>query len=80
MKILITGASGNFGSRATRSLLQRMPARDLILISRKPDRLHEFAQAGCEIRYGDFDAPRSRMSQTYRDPQLAVSRRGYTTV
>jgi uncharacterized protein YbjT (DUF2867 family) len=59
MKILITGASGNFGSRATRSLLQRVPARDLILISRKPERLAEFTQAGCEVRYGDFDAPQS---------------------
>jgi NAD(P)H dehydrogenase (quinone) len=57
MRILVTGASGNFGSRAVRSLLATIPARDLVLMSRTPDRLDEFAQAGCTVRYGDFDEP-----------------------
>ncbi|HLY57738.1 MAG TPA: SDR family oxidoreductase [Stellaceae bacterium] len=59
MRILVTGASGHFGGTAARRLLERMPARDLILMSRKPERLTEFAAAGCEIRYGDFDDPAS---------------------
>lgn len=74
MRILITGASGNFGSRATRSLLQRLPARDLILISRKPERLAEFAQAGCEVRYGDFDSPESiEVAARGADKMLLIS-------
>jgi NAD(P)H dehydrogenase (quinone) len=57
MKILITGASGNFGSRTVRGLLARVAADDLILVSRKPESLAEFARAGCRIRQGDFDQP-----------------------
>lgn len=59
MRILITGASGHFGGSAARSLLARMPARDLILMSRKPDKLGEFARKGCDVRFGDFDDPAS---------------------
>lgn len=55
MRILITGASGHFGGSAARMLLARMPARDLILMSRTPDKLAEFARKGCEVRQGDFD-------------------------
>jgi uncharacterized protein YbjT (DUF2867 family) len=36
-----------------------MPARDLILISHKLERVADFAHAGCEVRYGDFDSPES---------------------
>lgn len=57
MRILITGASGHFGGSAARMLLARMPASDLILMSRKPDQLGEFARKGCDVRYGDFDDP-----------------------
>jgi len=59
MKILITGASGNFGRRAVRDLLKRLAPSDLVLISRKPEQLDEFARAGCTVRHGDFDAPES---------------------
>src|SRR5262245_51631099 len=55
MRILVTGASGHFGGSAARMLLQRIPARDLILMSRKPDKLDAFKAQGCETRYGDFD-------------------------
>jgi hypothetical protein len=47
MRILVTGASGNFGSRAVRSLLETVPAEDLVVMSRKPDRLEEFTGLGC---------------------------------
>jgi hypothetical protein len=57
MRILVTGASGNFGRGAVRLLLETMPPEDLILMSRKPDRLEEFALLGCTVRQGDFDAP-----------------------
>lgn len=57
MKIIVTGASGRFGQAAVRQLLDRMPASDLILMSRQPEKLAEFAALGAETRYGDFDDP-----------------------
>jgi NAD(P)H dehydrogenase (quinone) len=57
MRILVTGASGSFAGRAIRSLLERVPAADLVLMSRKPERLVDLMQAGCDVRYGDFDEP-----------------------
>jgi NAD(P)H dehydrogenase (quinone) len=56
MKLVITGASGPFGSNTTQGLLDRgIPATDLILISRNPDKLKAFADLGASIRQGDFD-------------------------
>lgn len=55
MKIAITGASGQFGRRATDLLLEKMAAADLILISRSPEKLASFAALGCDVRKGDFD-------------------------
>jgi NAD(P)H dehydrogenase (quinone) len=57
MKIVVTGASGQYGRSAVSKLLQRVPAEDLILISRTPEKLAEFSQLGAEVREGDFDKP-----------------------
>jgi len=59
MKILITGASGNFASMTVERLLKRLDPKQLILMSRKPDRLANYAKLGCEVRFGDFDDPKS---------------------
>jgi len=59
MKTLITGATGNFGGMTLQRLLKSVQASDLILGSRKPDKLAEFARLGCEVRYFDFDDPAS---------------------
>ncbi len=56
-RIAITGASGQYGRLATDKLIAAGHARDLILITRKPAKLADRAQAGCEVRYGDFDKP-----------------------
>ena len=55
----MTGASGRYGRLATARLLALGRARDLILITRTPAKLADCAQAGCEVRYGDFDRPES---------------------
>jgi NAD(P)H dehydrogenase (quinone) len=59
VKILITGASGHFGGEATRLLLEQFAPADLILMTRKPEKLGAFAELGCTVRYGDFEDPTS---------------------
>ena len=56
-RIVITGASGNYGRAATDKLIALGRAQDLILISRSPAKLADRAAQGCEVRYGDFDKP-----------------------
>jgi NAD(P)H dehydrogenase (quinone) len=53
--IIITGASGNFGRSTIEGLLDRMPASDLILVTRDPAKLQDFADQGAIIRRGDYD-------------------------
>lgn len=57
MKILVTGASGQFGRRAAELLLEVLEPNELVLISRRPESLADFARRGVEIRAGDFDRP-----------------------
>jgi len=60
MRIAITGASGPFGQGVTAELLQAgIPAHDLVLITRNPERLNAMETAGAHVRYGDFDDPAS---------------------
>lgn len=56
MKILITGASGPFGSGVARGLIAKgVKPGDLILVSRDPSKLTEFTSLGAQARAGDFD-------------------------
>ena len=59
MAIIVTGASGAFGRRATAVLTQKVSPSELILVTRNPDSLSEMAAKGATIRYGDFDEPES---------------------
>jgi NAD(P)H dehydrogenase (quinone) len=61
-KIVITGASGQYGRSLTDRLIAQGRANDLILITRTPDKLADPAMAGCEVRYGDFDKPETLMA------------------
>lgn len=56
-KIVITGASGQYGRLATDMLIERGLADRLILITRSPAKLADRAAQGCDIRYGDYDKP-----------------------
>jgi len=56
-RIVITGASGQYGRGVTDRMVAMGRARDLILITRRPERLAERAAQGCTVRYGDFDKP-----------------------
>lgn len=58
-KIIVTGASGQFGNAAAKLLLEKVPAEDLVLLSRTPEKLAEFEGSGAHIRRADFDDPAS---------------------
>lgn len=59
MKIIVTGASGQFGRAAAELLMQRTAPSNLILTTRKPESLKEFSDQGAEVRAADFDDPSS---------------------
>jgi NAD(P)H dehydrogenase (quinone) len=58
MNIIVTGASGSFG-RAAALLLERIAPNQLILTTRKPEQLADFAARGVTVRKADFDHPDS---------------------
>jgi NAD(P)H dehydrogenase (quinone) len=59
-KIIVSGASGNLGGLTVEALLDRgVPASRLILVSRTPDELAEYAALGASTRFGDFTQPES---------------------
>jgi NAD(P)H dehydrogenase (quinone) len=58
-KIIVSGASGQFGRAAAALLLEKVPAEDLILLSRTPATLAPLAERGADVRRADFDDPAS---------------------
>jgi NAD(P)H dehydrogenase (quinone) len=56
-KIAISGASGDLGRRITQIMLERIPARDLTLITRTPDSLADKARLGVTVHAGDYNDP-----------------------
>ena len=59
MTVVVSGASGQLGRLVAEQLLGRLPAEKLVLVSRSPHNLEDFADRGIEVRWGDFDAPES---------------------
>ena len=57
MSIVITGASGHLGRSTAELVLGRVPASEVILTTRRPEDLSDFAVRGAEIRTADFDRP-----------------------
>jgi NAD(P)H dehydrogenase (quinone) len=59
-KIIISGASGQLGQLTIKALLARgVSAKNLILVSRTPASLDEYAKQGAAVRFGDFNEPES---------------------
>jgi NAD(P)H dehydrogenase (quinone) len=59
VSIVISGASGAFGRMAAERLLTKVAPSKLVLVSRNPGALAEFAARGVQVRFGDFDKPES---------------------
>lgn len=57
MKILVTGATGKLGSKVVESLLKTIPARELTVSVRNPEKAEGLRRRGVEVRHGDFDKP-----------------------
>ena len=55
MSIVITGASGQLGRGVIEEALQHVDPAELILVTRTPDSLAEYAERGAQVRQGDFD-------------------------
>jgi NAD(P)H dehydrogenase (quinone) len=53
----ITGASGHLGTGILRYCLDRVPARELVAVTRQPAKVATIAARGGEVREGDFDKP-----------------------
>ena len=77
MKILITGATGKFGSKVVETLLKSVPAQSLAVSVRDPQKAEGLAARGVEVRQGDFDHPET-LSDTFAgiDRLLIVSTDG----
>jgi NAD(P)H dehydrogenase (quinone) len=59
-QIIVSGASGQLGGLVVKALLGRgIPANRLILVSRTPQDLAEYAGLGATTRFGDFTRPES---------------------
>lgn len=56
-RIAITGASGHYGRIVIEALIAAGRAADLILMTRRPARLADYAARGCTVRAGDYDRP-----------------------
>jgi NAD(P)H dehydrogenase (quinone) len=57
MSIVITGASGQLGRSTAELVLRRVPASEVILTTRRPEALSDFAGRGAKVRRADFDRP-----------------------
>jgi NAD(P)H dehydrogenase (quinone) len=55
MKLAISGASGKLGRLTVEELLAKVPVGDIVLTTRTPENLAEYAERGVEVRFADFD-------------------------
>jgi len=56
-KIGVFPASGGLGGSTINHLSKLVPASQLILIARKPEKLIDFEKAGSTVRHADYDKP-----------------------
>ncbi|MFP3356338.1 SDR family oxidoreductase [Planococcus sp. SIMBA_143] len=77
MKILVTGATGKLGSKVVASLLKQVPASDLAVSVRNPEKAEDLRAQGVDVRHGDFDAPET-LDQAFQgiDRLLIISTDG----
>ncbi|MEW9673684.1 SDR family oxidoreductase [Ammoniphilus sp. 3BR4] len=57
MKMLVTGATGKLGTKVVETLLKSVPASQLAVSVRNPEKAEGLRARGVEVRHGDFDRP-----------------------
>ncbi|TCI57516.1 SDR family oxidoreductase [Exiguobacterium sp. SH1S21] len=57
MKYLVTGATGKLGSKIVEVLLESIPASELAVSVRNPEKAGALKAKGVDVRHGDFDQP-----------------------
>lgn len=57
MKMLITGATGKLGTKVVETLLKSIPASQLAVSVRNPEKAEGLRAQGVDVRQGDFDRP-----------------------
>ncbi|WP_134703225.1 SDR family oxidoreductase [Ammoniphilus sp. YIM 78166] len=57
MKLLVTGATGKLGTKVVEALLKTVPADQLVVSVRNPEKAEGLRARGVEVRQGDFDRP-----------------------
>jgi NAD(P)H dehydrogenase (quinone) len=57
MKILVTGATGKLGTKVVEMLLKSVPASQLAVSVRNPEKAEGLRARGVDVRHGDFDHP-----------------------
>ncbi|KAA0836818.1 SDR family oxidoreductase [Bacillus paralicheniformis] len=55
MKMLVTGATGKLGSKVVKKLLETVPADQLAVSVRNPEKAEALQARGVDVRQGDFD-------------------------
>jgi NAD(P)H dehydrogenase (quinone) len=55
----ISGASGRLGALAVNAALEQVPPEELVITSRTPKGLSDYADRGVSVRFADFDDPAS---------------------
>ncbi len=69
--IIVTGANGAFGRAAAARLIERVPRGQLILTSRTPEKLADFAERGAQVRFGGLRRARDAAQSVRRRHQDA---------
>ena len=59
MKLLVTGATGKFGTKVVETLLKTVPASQMAVSVRNPEKAKGLQARGVDVRQGDFDYPQS---------------------
>jgi NAD(P)H dehydrogenase (quinone) len=57
MKMLVTGATGKLGTKVVETLLKNVPANQLAVSVRNPEKAEGLQARGVEVRHGDFNHP-----------------------
>jgi NAD(P)H dehydrogenase (quinone) len=57
--IVVTGATGHLGRLVIEGLLKKAPASEIVAAVRTPEKAHDLAKRGVQVRMADYNQPKS---------------------